>query len=470
MELKTETKLFCRCPVRFDAPPNTCICPVCTGRPGTLPVLNRKAVELTVGAGIAPDCRINSRSRFARKHYFYPDLPKAYQISQYEIPFCEHGRLTVTGDDGAPYEVGITRIHLEEDAGKLMHSPAVSTGFSLVDYNRSCVPLIEIVTDHTRNPLRSVKEALDYLQTLRLLLRHIDASECMIERGQFRCDVNVSVRRRGASDFGNRVEIKNMASFKAVGEALGCEMRRQAELLDSGGRVLQETRLFDETKKITVPMRTKEDAPDYRYFPDPDLPDVVLQREFLEAVQARLPELPDRKVRRLTAQFGIPRADALILGRDRRLCDFFEAAAAECPDARKLCAWIVKDLFKLVNAGALDMDNPSVGPGSFGRLVTLVVEGSLTEPLARIVLEEMCASGETPDEIMDRMALKPIQDGEALEAAVREVMESNPEAVKDAGEGKRQAVNFLIGRVMKKTRGKADPRKVSEMVSGMIDR
>lgn len=468
VELKTETKLFCGCPVRFDAPPNSCICPVCTGQPGTLPVLNKKAVELAVKTGMALDCRINSHSRFARKHYFYPDLPKAYQISQYEIPFCEGGHLTVTGEDGAPYQVGITRIHLEEDAGKLMHSPGTGSGYSLVDYNRSCVPLIEIVTDHTRNPLRSVGEALDYLQTLRLLLRYIDVSECMIERGQFRCDVNISIRRRGDSSFGNRVEIKNMASFKAIGEALQYEIRRQRELLDSAGIVSQETRLFDESKRITVPMRTKENAPDYRYFPDPDLPDVVLPAEFLQSVERSLPELPDRKVARLAADYGILRSDALILGKDRRLCDFFEAAAAECADTRRLCAWITKDLFKLMNAGALDIEKPSITPESFGRLVSLVVEGKLTEPLARGVLDEMCKSGETPDQVTGRMGLKAIRDSGELEAAIKEVFQSNPGAVKDAAEGKNQAINFLIGRVMRKTRGAADPRKVSEMVTRSI--
>jgi aspartyl-tRNA(Asn)/glutamyl-tRNA(Gln) amidotransferase subunit B len=462
VELKTESKLFCSCPVRPDAPPNSCTCPICTGQPGTLPVLNKKAVELAIRAGMALGCRINSRSRFARKNYFYPDLPKGYQISQYELPFCEHGSLCITGEDGNPYEVGIARIHLEEDAGKLVHSPGA--GWSLVDFNRASVPLLEIVADHTRNPLRSVREAVDYLQSLRLLLRHIDISDCMIERGQFRCDVNISLRRLGAAGFGDRVEIKNMASFKAVGEALDYEIRRQAELLDSGDVVAQETRLYDEAKKITVAMRTKENAPDYRYFPDPDLPEVVLESEFLRNVEKNIPELPDRKVMRLTGDFGISRGDAIILGRDRSLCDFFEAAAVHCPDAKKLCAWIIKDLFKLMNTGALDIKNPLISPKNFGRLVTSVSEGSLTDILARDVLAEMCVNGETPDEIIKRKNLEPMQDEAALNSAVCEVIKANPEAVNDAREGKRQAVNFLIGQVMKKTRGRADPRKISEML------
>ncbi|MBN1626485.1 MAG: Asp-tRNA(Asn)/Glu-tRNA(Gln) amidotransferase subunit GatB, partial [Deltaproteobacteria bacterium] len=315
VELNTKTKLFCGCRVSYDAPPNTRICPVCTGQPGALPVLNKKAVEYAVKAGLALNCRINTFSRFARKNYFYPDLPKGYQISQYDLPFCEDGYLEITDDGGMPYRVGIKRIHLEEDAGKLMHSSDGKEDYSLVDYNRSSVPLLEIVTDHERNPMHSLHEARNYLEKLKQTIKYIEISECMMERGQLRCDVNISIRPKGSKEFGNRAEIKNMSSFRFIMEALEYEIKRQKDLIESGKTVMQETRLFDEQKKITLPMRSKEDAPDYRYFPDPDLMEIKLDEDFISNVEKTMPELPDQQLIRIVDQYEIPSGDAIILTR-----------------------------------------------------------------------------------------------------------------------------------------------------------
>ena len=325
VELNTRTKLFCDCAVSYDSPPNSRICPVCTGQPGALPVLNKKAVEYCICAGLALDCRINRQSRFARKNYFYPDLPKGYQISQYERPFCEDGTFEIMGDDGLPYAVGIKRIHLEEDAGKLVHSSRSmdESEYSLVDYNRSSVPLLEIVTDHERNPMRSVHEARAYLEKLRQTLRYIEISECIIEQGQFRCDVNISIRPRGSQEFGNRAEIKNMASFRFIMNALEFEIERQKEIFEAGGEIPQETRTFDEQKGITLPMRSKEDAPDYRYFPDPDLLEVAIDDRMIQEIRDAMPELPDQKVNRIIEEYGIPKQDALVLTRDRAVSEFF---------------------------------------------------------------------------------------------------------------------------------------------------
>ncbi|MGD8386817.1 MAG: Asp-tRNA(Asn)/Glu-tRNA(Gln) amidotransferase subunit GatB [Desulfobacteraceae bacterium] len=466
-ELGTRTKLFCGCPNRVDAPPNSCICPVCTGQPGALPVLNEKAVEYCVRAGLALHCDIRPDSCFARKNYFYPDLPKGYQISQYERPFCENGRLEITGDDGLPYAVGIKRIHLEEDAGKLIHSSdsLEEADHSLVDFNRACVPLIEIVADHTRNPLRSVREARTYLEKLRQVLRYIGVSDCSMEKGQFRCDVNVSLRPKGSQEFGDRAEVKNMASFRFVAEAITYEIERQAELLDAGKPVLQETRLFDEARKITLPMRSKEDAPDYRYFPDPDLVDVHLDRSYVEAVRETLPELPDDRVNRLVREHRIPLEDAAVLTRDREVSDFFDRCVPYCDDAARLGRWILKDLFKLLNAASLTMDACPVAPETFTRLVNLVSRKALTEQAARKVLEEVFRTGKDPEAVVEEKGLRSIQDEGVLEDIVAQVMEEHVEVVKKIQAGQQEPIHFLVGQVMKKTSGRANAGMVREILS-----
>ena len=470
VELKTETKLFCDCLVRYDAPPNTHICPVCTGQPGALPVLNKQAVEYAIRAGVALNCRINQESRFARKNYFYPDLPKGYQISQYERPFCEDGYLEITGDDGQPYAVGIKRIHLEEDAGKLIHSSDSfdEAEYSLVDYNRSSVPLLEIVCDHEHNPIRSVQEAKTYLEKLRQILRYINISDCSMELGQLRCDVNISLRPAGSKEFGNRAEIKNMASFRFIAEALEYEMTRQTELLEQGEIIHQETRLFDEIKKITLSMRSKEDAPDYRYFPDPDLLDVYIDEVLLNEIRDTLPELPDQKINRIIQDYSIPKSDALILTRERPVSEFFGACAPLCDDKKRLSNWIIKELFKLLNDASIPIQECPILPQNFAELINLLSKGAITDNIGRSVLEEMFQKGGGPEAIIEQKGLKPIQDTDQLERFLHEVMDENTNVVSQIRTGETKPIDFLIGQVMRKTKGKADPKMIRELIHNRL--
>ena len=466
VELSTQSKLFCHCPTRYGAPPNTQICPVCTGQPGTLPVLNRKAVEYAIRTGLALNCTINRQSRFARKNYFYPDLPKGYQISQYEMPLCENGYMEITGDDGHPYCVGIKRIHLEEDAGKLVHSSDSfeASEYSLVDYNRASVPLLEIVADHTRNPLRSIREARAYLEKMRQILRYLEVSDCSLDKGQFRCDVNISIRPDGSLRFGDRSEIKNMASFKYIGDALEYEIRRQAEVLQSGGTLNQETRLFDEEKKITQPMRSKENAPDYRYFPDPDLLEIEIDHPFIQEIENSLPELPDQKLNRLIDRFGISRHDALLLTRNKEVSLFFENCAIYCNDRKRLGRWIIKDLYKLLKDSAHTIENCPIRPKNFSLLINRIVSGEITENIGRTVLVEMFKTGKDPDSIIKGKNLQPIQDAGLLDEIVQKVMTENPAIISQIKQGKKKLVNFLIGQVMERTDGKAPAEKVVQLI------
>lgn len=471
VELKTRTKLFCDCSVSYDSPPNSRICPVCTAQPGALPVLNRRAVEYAVKAGLALHCDINRRSWFARKNYFYPDLPKGYQISQYEHPLCENGYLEIPDDAGNSHEVGIRRIHLEEDAGKLLHSSGSLGGsdYSLVDYNRAGVPLLEIVGDHKRNPLRSAQEARSYLEKLRQTLRYIGISDCIIEKGQFRCDVNVSLRPMGTQRFGNRTEIKNMGSLRFIMEAIEHEIGRQRKIIASGGEVSQETRLFDEKKRITLPMRGKEDAPDYRYFRDPDLADVELDERFIARIKESIPELPDQRVGRFTEQYGIHKDDVLLLTRDSDVADFFVACAASCHDRIRLSHWITKDLFKLLNDARLSIKECPVSPGNFSRLINLITDGEVTEQIGRTILRRMFVERCDPDTLVSRNELSPVRDLSLIENIVSEVIAENPEAVSKIRKGAVGPLNFLVGRVMKKTGGKADAGKVKEIIQAGLE-
>jgi aspartyl-tRNA(Asn)/glutamyl-tRNA(Gln) amidotransferase subunit B len=471
VELKTQSKLFCDCPVVYDAPPNTCICPVCTGQPGALPVLNKKAVQYTVRAGLALNCEINRTSRFARKNYFYPDLPKGYQISQYESPFCRDGYLEISSDDGRPYAVGIKRVHLEEDAGKLVHSSDSfeASEFSLVDYNRSSVPLLEIVTDHERNPIRSLQDGRAYLEKLRQTLRYIEISDCDMEKGQFRCDVNISLRPKGHQGYGQRAEIKNMASFRFIMDALEYETKRQSDILRSGGEISQETRLFDEKKRATFPMRSKENAPDYRYFPDPDLLEIELSEEFVENIKERMPELPDQRVGRLTVEYDLPKEDVLILTKDKSVADYFAASALVAEDRRKLSRWIIKDLFRLLKKEALPMDQCPVSPEAFSELVNFITRGEITEKIGREVLEEMFRRGVRASSVIEEKSLRPIHDLDALERVLEEVIAENPDVTAKIREGETKPVDFLIGQAMRKTGGKANPNKLRKLLRKKLE-
>jgi aspartyl-tRNA(Asn)/glutamyl-tRNA(Gln) amidotransferase subunit B len=467
VELKTATKLFCGCEVSFGAAQNSHICPVCTGQPGTLPVLNQKAVEYCVEAGLALNSRINPKATFARKNYFYPDLPKGYQISQYETPFCEDGNLNILGDDGHPYEVGIKRIHLEEDAGKLIHSGANfdESEYSLVDFNRAGVPLIEIVGDHERNPLRSVNEARQYLEKLRQILRYAEVSDCIIEKGQFRSDVNISLCDKDLKSFGNRSEIKNMSSFKFICEALEYEIKRQAEILRAGNQVVQETRLFDEVRKITLPMRRKEDAPDYRYFPDPDLLEMELKTEFIENIKKKLPLFPDERVKQLVEEYNIPQNDAYLLTKEKSVADYFSAAIPKCENGKKLLRWIVVDLQKVLHESDHSMEDCPVEPEQFAELINLISQGDITETIGKKVLDKMLKTGKNAKVIVEEEGLKPIQDEKLLENLLRNVFKENPQYRDDMMAGNTKIVNFVIGRVMAETKGKANPKKVQELLN-----
>jgi aspartyl-tRNA(Asn)/glutamyl-tRNA(Gln) amidotransferase subunit B len=466
VELKTKTKLFCGCAVTYDAPPNSHVCPVCTAQPGALPVLNKRAVQYAIRAGLALNCTVNRRSRFARKNYFYPDLPKGYQISQYERPFCQDGHLEIIGDNGQPYPVGIKRIHLEEDAGKLVHSSTSfeASDYSLVDYNRACVPLLEIVGDHERNPIRSLQEARAYLEKLRQTLRYIDISDCIIEKGQFRCDVNISLRPQGAQIFGHRAEVKNMASFKFILEALDFEVKRQAEILRSGGEISQETRLFDEQKRITLPMRSKEDAPDYRYFPDPDLVEVDLDLEFIEKIRNAMTELPDQRVDRFMEEFGISKKEALLLTRDKPVADYFAACAALTQDKRSLSRWIINELFMLLKGAGLPIEKCRISPRNFADFINLLARGEITDKMGKSILEEMFQKGVRPGTVIAGKGYKAIHDHQVLEKILNDVLMENPEILSQIKEGKTKLIHYLIGQVMKKTQGKANPKTLREVI------
>jgi len=429
-------------------------------------VLNRKAVEYAIKAGLALNCRINRLSRFARKNYFYPDLPKGYQISQYERPFCEDGYLEIEGDDGKPYRVGIKRIHLEEDAGKLIHSSDSfdEAEYSLVDYNRSSVPLLEIVTDHENNPMRSLTEAKAYLEKLKQTLKYIDISECAMEKGQLRCDVNISIREKGEKAFGNRAEVKNMSSFRFIMDALEYEVKRQKEIIESGKEVKQETRLFDEAKKVTLPMRSKEDAPDYRYFPDPDLLEIELDDNFISRVTGTMPELPDQKLAMIIEKYNIPKNDAITLTKDRAVSEYFLTCIKTCNDNRKLSNWIVNDLFRYLKDGSVSITDCPVKPNDMARLINLITSGDLTEAMAKKVLSEMFSTCKAPDEIIKEKDLKPVADDSLIEAILDEVTKENPDAINQLKTGDNKPIDFLLGQVMKKTKGKANPKNVREMV------
>ena len=464
-ELSTTTKLFCGCPTTFGAEPNTQTCPVCLGLPGVLPVLNERAVEYAVKAGLALKCKIASFSRFDRKNYFYPDLPKAYQISQYDLPLASGGYLEI-GPLEMPKRIGITRVHLEEDAGKLVHEgPGTMGRFSLVDCNRTGVPLIEIVSEPD---IRSPEEAREYLNNLKTILEYVGVSDCRMEQGSLRCDANVSIRRVGHEDLGTRTEIKNLNSFRAVLKALQYEIARQEELVESGLEVEQETRAWDEARDVTVPLRGKEEAHDYRYFPDPDLVPMALEAGWVERVRRSLPELPREKKKRFVEDYGLPVYDAEVLTGSQAMADYFERAARAHKDPKVVSNWVMGELLKYLNAEGLDIAQSPVSPSALGEMLGLIGAGTISGKMAKDIFEKMCRTGKSAGIIVKESGLVQITDEAELEAIVDRVVEDNPSVVQDYLGGKDKALGYLVGQVMKLTKGKANPQLVNEILRGRL--
>ncbi|MDX1708347.1 MAG: Asp-tRNA(Asn)/Glu-tRNA(Gln) amidotransferase subunit GatB [Desulfobacterales bacterium] len=457
-QLKTKTKIFCACSTAFGAAPNTHTCPVCLGMPGVLPVLNKKVVEYTLRMALATGCDIEAVSRFARKNYFYPDLPKGYQISQYELPIARNGRVVVEVN-GEIHQIGITRIHMEEDAGKLNHDPGRPV--SQVDFNRTGVPLIEIVSEPD---IRSPEAAGAYLRQLRAIVRYLGICDGNLEEGSFRCDANVSIRPAGAEAFGTRTEIKNLNSFKHVEKALHYEISRQREILIDGGKVTQETRLWNPEKNRTQSMRSKEEAHDYRYFPDPDLLPLVIADSWIETVRQDLPELPAEKKKRFVAEYRLPSYDAEILTADRELADYFEACLKQFDEPKTVSNWIMGSLLGWLNAEGKTIDRAPIAASQLAQLLKLVDDGTISGKIAKTVFEDMARTGKSARQIVEEKGLVQISDANALEDIVSAVLGANPSEVEAYQNGKTKLLGFFVGQVMKETRGKANPKLVNEIL------
>jgi aspartyl-tRNA(Asn)/glutamyl-tRNA(Gln) amidotransferase subunit B len=457
-QLKTRTKIFCGCSTAFGAPPNTHTCPVCLGMPGVLPVLNKKVVDYTIKMALATNCTVQPESRFARKNYFYPDLPKGYQISQYELPIATDGHLDIEMD-GRTLRIGITRIHMEEDAGKLIHDPDLPV--SRVDLNRTGVPLMEIVSEPD---IRSPEAAGEYLRRLRTILRYLDISDGNMEEGSFRCDANVSIMPEGSTAFGTRTEVKNLNSFKHVEKAIYYEIARQKEILLDGGQVVQETRLWQPDKGCTVSMRGKEDAHDYRYFPDPDLLPLVVDTDWVEGMRSQMPELPDVRNARYMAEHGLPAADARVLTASRELADYFEACLARFPQPKTVANWIMGDLLGLLNARGLDIDHSPVSPEDLAGLLKLLDADVISGKIAKTVFEAMAASGKPAKAIVEEKGLVQVSDTSAIDPIVDTIIAGHPDEVERYRGGQKKLISFFVGQVMKQTRGKANPKVVNEIL------
>ena len=460
--LLTQSKIFCGCATTFGAPPNTQVCPVCLGMPGVLPVLNRRALEFALKMALATHCRIAPESVFARKNYFYPDLPKGYQISQYELPLAEHGFLEIQVN-GRRKKIGITRIHLEEDAGKLIHSE--SRPVSFVDFNRTGVPLIEIVSEPD---LRTPDEAVEYLKGLRNILIYLEICDGNMEEGSLRCDANISLRPVGASGFGTKTELKNMNSFRFVRQALEYEIRRQRALLSEGREIVQETRLWDAARGQTFSMRGKEEAHDYRYFPDPDLVPVRIAPEWLAELRASLPELPTARADRFQKEYDLPAYDAEVLTGDKALADYFEECLKEFPQPKQVSNWIMVEVMRELKKEEAGVASLKVSPRDLGRLLALVDQGVISGKIAKTVFEEMIATGREPEAIVQEKGLAQISDVSELEAQAREILAAHPKEVADYKAGKTKVLGFFVGQLMRKTQGQANPRLANEILQRLL--
>jgi aspartyl-tRNA(Asn)/glutamyl-tRNA(Gln) amidotransferase subunit B len=458
VELKTQTKIFCGCKTSFGDPPNTNVCPICLGHPGTLPVLNKQAVELALRAATALNCTINQDCKFDRKNYFYPDLPKGYQISQFDLPIGEHGYVEIDVD-GERKRIGITRVHLEEDAGKSMH--AEDGTHTLVDYNRTGVPLIEIVSEPD---IRSPEEARLYLEAMKAIMQYCDISDCRMEEGSLRCDANISLRPVGQTKFGEKTELKNMNSFRNVQKGLEYEVDRQTEVLTNGGQVSQETRRFDESTQKTVLMRRKEAAHDYRYFPEPDLVRVKVDDQWLTKVRGALPELPMQKRDRLMSDLNLPAYDAGVLTADPAVADYFEEVVKAGADAKSASNWVVNDLLGYLNGQEKTISDSPVSAKNLRALIGFVDDGKISTKQAREVFRLMCETETPPAKIIEEQGFEQISDTSALVPIIDGVISANPKSVEDYRNGKERAIGALVGQVMKATKGQANPQLVNQLI------
>ncbi len=454
-QLKTDSKIFCGCSTAYGAPPNTQTCPVCLGMPGVLPVLNKKVVDFAIKMGLATDSKINRYNQFARKNYFYPDLPKGYQTTQFDLPIVEHGVVEIEVD-GEKKRIGITRMHMEEDAGKLIHDE--HEPLSYVDLNRTGTPLLEIVSEPD---LRSPQEAAAYLKKIRAILRYLDICDGNMQEGSFRCDANISLRPLGRKEFGTRTELKNMNSFRNVESALEYEIRRQRDLLLDGEKVAQETLLWNPDKNRTESMRGKEEAHDYRYFPCPDLVPVEIDEAWIERIRATLPELPDQRKQRFVSVYELPEYDAAILTGSRELADYFETAVQVCNSPKKVSNWIMTELLRELKGE--DIAVCRVAPGQLGALLGMVEEGTISGKIAKTVFSEMMETGKDPQVVVREKNLVQVSDEGELLAIVQEIIDANPDQAQQFREGKDKVMGFFVGQLMKKTKGKANPKMANEL-------
>lgn len=461
-QLLTESKIFCGCSTRFGESPNHLTCPVCLGMPGVLPVLNRKVVELTIKTALAVNCQVARYSQFARKNYFYPDLPKGYQISQYELPLARGGCVEIEPEGAAgSKKIGINRIHMEEDAGKLLHElDGVPAECSYVDFNRTGVPLMEIVSEPDIN---TPEEAAEYLKTLRSLLQYLEVCDGNMEQGSFRCDANISLRPKGFQGLGTKVELKNMNSFRNVMRALEYEVQRQASVLDSGDKIIQETRLWNVDRGISESMRGKEEAHDYRYFPDPDLVPIVIEDAWIDEIRKTMPELPREKKQRFINQYNIPEYDAAILTATRQLADYFEACARLGPQPKTVSNWIMGDILRHV-PDTRDIGLFPVTPAHLAEMLMMVEKGIISGKIAKTVFEDMVASGKMPQAIVAEKGLVQVSDSAALERTIQEVLDAQADKVADYRSGNQKIFGFLMGQIMKATKGKANPQMVNDLL------
>lgn len=458
-QLKTSSKIFCSCSTAFGAAPNENTCPVCTGMPGALPVVNARAVEYAVKMALAVDCTVNRTSLFARKNYFYPDLPMGYQISQFDLPVAEHGHIFIHTEKGEK-RIGITRIHMENDAGKNIHSTVDNVSY--VDLNRAGVPLIEIVSEPD---MRSAGEAVAYLKNLRAILVYLGICDGNLEEGSFRCDANVSIRPFGQREFGTRAELKNMNSFRNIQRAIEYEVERQIDLVEEGGQVIQETRLFDAAKGVTRSMRGKEEAHDYRYFPDPDLPPLVIREEWIEKWRSELPELPAARCRRFREELGLPAYDAEVLTAEKDVADYFEKTLSAGAEPKKVSNWIMGELLRELNDRGATLDECGFRPEELAALIRLVDGGLISGTIAKTVFKDLFATGGDPEAYVRTKGMVQISDNSALEGFVDEVLTENPAEVERFRAGDRKLTGFFVGQVMKKSRGKANPALVNKLLA-----